>query len=255
MRNTRSSRAISSRIAWLSASRYEITGMGPIWANGPSPCNENARPREGRASPPPPAGAPARRAGGQLRMRSAPFRGAPPLLRRPHHSRGVCAHVRARTGRAARRRGEGSMRTWRWGAAVGAVVATLVISSASCGDDDNGGGGGAAPPQVDADPLHLEIQSVTIPEGANPRPVVRFRVTDQAGAPVDLMTELGNWNLGIPTAANRTVPNAVPRFTLAQLEDDGDYHSLYSATVAPRAFTSPGGPALPAADATQASYQ
>ncbi len=146
------------------------------------------------------------------------------------------------------------MRTWRFGAAVGAVVATLVISSASCGDDDDNGGG-AAPPQVDADPLHLEIQSVTIPEGANPRPVVRFRVTDQAGAPVDLMTELGNWNLGIPTAANRTVPNTVPRFTLAQLEDDGDYHSLYSATVAAKAFTSPGGPALPAADATQAAYE
>jgi OmcA/MtrC family decaheme c-type cytochrome len=94
---------------------------------------------------------------------------------------------------------------------------------------------------VDADPLHLEIQSVTIPEGANPRPVVRFRVTDQAGAPVDLMTELANWNLGVPTAANRTVPNTVPRFTLAQLDDAGNYTSYYAATVNPRTgWTAPG---------------
>jgi OmcA/MtrC family decaheme c-type cytochrome len=146
------------------------------------------------------------------------------------------------------------MRTWRYGVAVGAVLATLLISGASCGDDDDDGGA-AAPPQVDPDPLNLEIQSVTIPEGTNPRPVVRFRVTDAAGAPVDLATELANWNLGVPTAANRVKPHTVPRFTLSQLEDDGDYLSLYSATVAALAYTPQPGTVPPAAAATQATSQ
>jgi OmcA/MtrC family decaheme c-type cytochrome len=149
------------------------------------------------------------------------------------------------------------MRTQRWWVALGAVVATLVISTASCGDDDDDddGGTGNGGGQVDPDPLNLEIQSVTIPSGASPRPVIRFRVTDQAGAAVDLVAEIANWNLGVPTTANRVTPNSNPRFTLAQLEDDGDYLSLYSATVAPQSYTPQPGTVPPTGSAEQATSQ
>lgn len=142
------------------------------------------------------------------------------------------------------------MKTVRWGAAVGALVAAVLITSASCGDDDDDGQAAA---QVDPDPLNLEIQSVTIPPGEPARPVVRFRVTDAAGAPVDLAAEIG--------AANTTppgVPRTVPRFTLAALDDRGNYTSLYANTVNPRAYTfePPDGQTLPpAAATTQATSQ
>lgn len=119
------------------------------------------------------------------------------------------------------------MRTVRWGAGVGALVAALVLVGASCGDDDDDGGQAAAP-QIDPDPLNLEIQSVTIPTGENVRPVVRFRVTDASGAPIDLPTEIA-----ASIARPAGFPNTVPRFTFAQLDDRGNYTSYYAANVQP----------------------
>lgn len=131
------------------------------------------------------------------------------------------------------------MKTWRFGVVMGAFMATLVIVGASCGDDDDDA---PAPPvqpvaPVEPDPLNLEIQAVTIPPGENVRPVIRFRVTDGTGAPVSLETEIANYNLGFPTSANRVAPHIIPRFTLAQLDDFGDYTSYYASTRAPAAYT------------------
>jgi hypothetical protein len=132
------------------------------------------------------------------------------------------------------------MKTWRFGVVMGAFMATLVIVGASCGDDDDDTP--PTPPPVtetplDPDPLNLEIQAVTIPPGENVRPVIRFRVTDGTGAPVSLETEIANYNLGIPTSANRVTPHILPRFTLAQLDDFGDYTSYYASTREPAAYT------------------
>jgi OmcA/MtrC family decaheme c-type cytochrome len=127
------------------------------------------------------------------------------------------------------------------------LVSALVIGGASCGDDDGGGGG----QRVDADPLNLEILSVSLPDGAGARPVVQFRVTDQAGAPVDLAAEIAAAN-----ASPAGVPNTIPRFTLAQLDDLGNYTSLYASTVNPRTYTAPEGQTPPPAVAKeQAAYQ
>jgi OmcA/MtrC family decaheme c-type cytochrome len=124
------------------------------------------------------------------------------------------------------------MRTWRMGAVGGALAAALTIGLASCGDDDNGG---AAP--IDADRMRLEIQSATLPE-AGPA-TVRFRVLDQSGAPVDLEAEMAT-----TTAVPRTTG---PRFTLAMLDDDGDYRSYYEAVRQPAAYTFDGPIPTPAA--------
>ena len=128
------------------------------------------------------------------------------------------------------------MRMSRWGAAIGGVVAAAVIGAAGCGDSDSNNGGSTPTTSsgVDPDPLNLEIQAVTMPEGDKVRPVVRFRVTDGQGNPIDLATEVA--------AANTSpvgIPSSVPRFTLAQLDDDLDYTSYYASTVAPRAYTTP----------------
>jgi OmcA/MtrC family decaheme c-type cytochrome len=123
------------------------------------------------------------------------------------------------------------MRSWRWGVAVGAFATAAMLGVASCGDDDDDGGGGAAPPQVDADPVSLDIQAATVPEFASTaRPTVTFRVLDGSGAPIDLEAEL---------ATTATFPNMrssgarAPTFTLAMLDDNGDYVSYYSTTRVP----------------------
>lgn len=140
-----------------------------------------------------------------------------------------------------------------WRAGVGALGAALAVLAAGCGDDDNDGA--AAAPQVDPDPLHLEIQSVTLPDGANPRPVLRFRVTGAAGAPIDYAAEVANWNLGVPTAANRVFPHSIVRFTLAQLDDLGTYTSYYTNSRSAAAYTVPEGQTAPptASPSTQAA--
>ena len=100
------------------------------------------------------------------------------------------------------------MRTWRWGAAAGGLVAVLAFGLASCGDDDDDGA--AAPPQVDADPLRLEIQAATVPDArrSSHRPLPCPR---PAGAPINLEAEMAT-----TTAFPRTTG---PRFTLAMLDD------------------------------------
>lgn len=116
------------------------------------------------------------------------------------------------------------MTTWRWGFTVGAITAAAVLGLASCGDDDDDGGGGTTTQQVDPDPLRLEIQSATFPEGG--RPTVRFRVTDLAGNPIALEPELST------TAIPRLSRN--PAFTIAMLDDTGDYVNYYQTTTQPR---------------------
>jgi OmcA/MtrC family decaheme c-type cytochrome len=119
--------------------------------------------------------------------------------------------------------------TARWGVAAGAIAAAAMLGLASCGDDDNGTTA-AAPPQVDADPLRIEIQSAVVPDFAGTAaPTVRFRVVDGSGTPVNLEAEM---------ATTTRIPRTTgPRFTLSMLEDTGDYVSYYATTTAPRAYT------------------
>jgi OmcA/MtrC family decaheme c-type cytochrome len=122
------------------------------------------------------------------------------------------------------------MNTWRWGVAAGAFAAAAVLGIASCGDDDNGG---AAPPQISADPLSLEIQAATVPEFASTaRPTVTFRVLDGSGNPIDLEAELAT-----TAFPNLRSPGRAPTFTLAMLDDHGDYVSYYSTTRNPASYT------------------
>jgi OmcA/MtrC family decaheme c-type cytochrome len=115
-----------------------------------------------------------------------------------------------------------------------ATVMTIAVIGGACGDNDDdndgGGGGGGTVTPVDPDPLNLEIQAATVPEGGG-APTVRFRVTDQAGNPIDLATEVPK------SVAPATFPNTNPRFTLAMLKDDGDYLSYYATLRAPAAYT------------------
>ena len=122
------------------------------------------------------------------------------------------------------------MKTWRLGVAAGAIAAVLVLGIASCGDDN---GSSAAPPQISADPLTLEIQAATVPEFASTaRPSVTFRVLDGSGNPVDIEAELAT--TAVP---NLKSPGRAPTFTLAMLDDHGDYVSYYSTTRNPAAYT------------------
>jgi len=124
------------------------------------------------------------------------------------------------------------MRTsWRWGVAAGVIAGALVLGVASCGDDDVI----AAPPALSEDPLHLDIQSAVVPDFATTaRPTVTFRVTDGSNNPIDVEAEL---------ATTTTFPNLrasgarVPTFTLAMLDDHGDYVSYYTTTRAARDYT------------------
>jgi OmcA/MtrC family decaheme c-type cytochrome len=131
-------------------------------------------------------------------------------------------------------------RAWTKGAVAGALAA-MSLGLAGCGDDDNGGA--AAPPQVDADRTRLEIQSATVPDpagaGTAARPTVRFRVIDEKGAPVNLEAEM---------ATTTKFPNTTgPRFTLAMLDDDGNYRSYYETNATPKDYTFDGPKPTPAA--------
>ena len=132
------------------------------------------------------------------------------------------------------------MATWRWGVAAGALAAAAVLGVSSCGDDDDDGGGAAAPPPLEADTLRLEIESAVVPEfaGTAASPTVRFRVVDGSGAPVNLEAEMAT-----TTAVPRT---SGPRFTLAMLQETGDYLSYYEADRAPAAYTFDGTKPTPA---------
>ncbi len=118
--------------------------------------------------------------------------------------------------------------TWRVrGAAWTITAAMLVAFGAGCGDDDDDdgdGGGDGGGTQVDPDPLNLDIQAATFPAAG--RPTVTFRVTDQAGAPIDVPAEIGNANQATP----KPLPNLSPRFTFAMLDQFGDYRSYYQAS-------------------------
>jgi OmcA/MtrC family decaheme c-type cytochrome len=123
--------------------------------------------------------------------------------------------------------GESAMNTWRWGIAAGVVASAMVLGLASCGDDDNNTTTSTTPPQVDADPLRLEIQAATVPDFATTaRPTVTFRVLDGSNNPIDLEAEL---------ATTTTFPrvSTAPSFTIAMLNDLDDYVSYYSTTRAP----------------------
>jgi OmcA/MtrC family decaheme c-type cytochrome len=99
----------------------------------------------------------------------------------------------------------------------------------------------------------MEIQSITLPEGAGARPVVRFRITDTTtGQPLNMANEIAASN-----ASPAGIPNTVPRFTLAQRDDRNDYRSYYASTISPKAYTPPttAGTLPPQAPALQASYQ
>ncbi len=128
--------------------------------------------------------------------------------------------------------------TARWGVAAGAIAAAAMLGLASCGDDDNNTAA-AAPPQVSPDPLTLEIQAATVPEFATTaRPTVRFRVLGPSGTPINLDAEM---------ATTTTFPNTTgPRFTLAMLDEHGDYRSYYDASRAPAAYTFDGEKPTPA---------
>jgi OmcA/MtrC family decaheme c-type cytochrome len=132
-------------------------------------------------------------------------------------------------------------------ATVAAALAVAGLFAGACGDDDDdnnnpGDGDGNGTPTsptgnepgsgIDSDPLNFEIQSVTWPAEAGGRPVVTFRVTGEDGAPIDVAQEVANL-----IASPRAIPNISPRFTLAMLDDNGDYISYYETTRNPAAYT------------------
>jgi OmcA/MtrC family decaheme c-type cytochrome len=122
--------------------------------------------------------------------------------------------------------GESAMNTWRLGIAAGVIASAMVLGLASCGDDDNDTSA-AAPPQVDPDPLRLDIQAATVPDFATTaRPTVTFRVLDGSNNPIDLEAELATTT----SFPNLTSPGRAPTFTIAMLTDNDDYVSYYSTT-------------------------
>jgi len=140
---------------------------------------------------------------------------------------------RASGGAVAKEVAMSAMKTWRRGIAAGVIAGALLLGLASCGDDNVTTT--TAPPTLSEDPLHLEIQSAVVPDFATTaRPTVTFRVTDGSNNPIDLEAEL---------ATTTTFPNLratgarAPTFTLAMLDDHGDYVSYYSTTRAAAAYT------------------
>jgi OmcA/MtrC family decaheme c-type cytochrome len=134
--------------------------------------------------------------------------------------------------------------TW-WVAAAGALV------SAGC-NNSSSSSAAAPPPATSQGALTMTIESVTLPDGAGARPVVRFKVVDNTtGNPLDLPKEIAASN-----ANPKGIPNTVPRFTLAQRDDRNDYRSYYATTANPKAYTVPEGEvAPPTSSQLQASAQ
>lgn len=124
-------------------------------------------------------------------------------------------------------------KVWKTAAtSIAAAAALAAIGLSACGDDDKSTPA-ATGPQLDPDPLRLEIQSATVPEFATTaRPTVTFRVLGGDGSPIDLEAEFAATSF--PSFAS---PGRVPSFTLAMVDDNGDYVSYYSTTTAPRSYT------------------
>jgi OmcA/MtrC family decaheme c-type cytochrome len=126
---------------------------------------------------------------------------------------------------------------------IGALAGAFLLGA--CGDsrpvegEPQGGGATSGGAPVPEQPLVLDILSAQVPEGGG-RPTVTFRVTMPDGTPVDLPTELANAN-----ASPAAFPNTVPRFTLAALDENGEYRSYYTSQVAPRDYTPPAGATPP----------
>jgi OmcA/MtrC family decaheme c-type cytochrome len=109
--------------------------------------------------------------------------------------------------------------------------------------------------------LKLEIQSVNMPEGG--APTITFRATDQDDAPIDDFVDQA-WEGTRPLNTTATPPEqrtppylAAPRFTIAMLEDDGDYVDYFvrTATAVPFIETQGGDPVDPAIPSTiQANF-
>jgi OmcA/MtrC family decaheme c-type cytochrome len=100
--------------------------------------------------------------------------------------------------------------------------------------------------------LKLEIQSVNMPEGG--APTITFRATDQDGAPIDDYVDQA-WEGTRPLAEGeqRTPPYvSAPRFTIAMLQDNGDYLDYFSRTAngVPYIATSGADPTEPAVAST-----
>lgn len=142
---------------------------------------------------------------------------------------------------------------WAWAGALGVVA----LVGAGCGSSSSSGSA-APPPATSQGALRLVIESVTLPDpasatstGGSVRPVVRFRVTDAQGTPIDLAKEVAAANASPPGT-----PNTVPRFTLAQRDDRNDYRSYYATTASPKPYTVPDGfTAPPTSPQLQSTYQ
>lgn len=124
--------------------------------------------------------------------------------------------------------------TWR-GAALGAVAtAAVALAVGACGDarKSPSGSGQTATNEAVVAPygFKIEITGASIPADptatATP-PTVTFSVSDANGAPIQaLKDELGKAPNGSTPASGYPYTNA-PRFTLARLDGDAGYHSLY----------------------------
>ncbi|HET8539456.1 MAG TPA: OmcA/MtrC family decaheme c-type cytochrome [Anaeromyxobacter sp.] len=120
-------------------------------------------------------------------------------------------------------------------AALGAAaVAAAAFAVGACGETRKRGGGGGPPPANEAVVapygFKIEITGVDVPAdptAAATPPTVTFRVTDADGAPIlGLKEELARAPSGQTPATGHPHVNA-PRFTLARLEPDDAYRSLY----------------------------
>jgi OmcA/MtrC family decaheme c-type cytochrome len=127
--------------------------------------------------------------------------------------------------------------TWRRAAVGAGAIAVAVIVVQACGKSRTVGPGDTGGPQpsgnektVAAAGFKLEILSADLPADATSDatpPTVTFRATDENGTPIqNLKDELASAPAGSTPAKAYPYTNA-PRFTLARLEPDDTYHSLY----------------------------
>lgn len=140
---------------------------------------------------------------------------------------------------------------WRTAAtSIAAAMTLAALGLSACGDDDKDTPA-ATGPQLDQDPLRLEIQAATVPDFATTaRPTVTFRVLAGDGSPIDLEAELAATTF--PSFAS---PGRVPSFTLAMLDDNGDYVSYYSTTANARSYTYIPDPEVLGSQTTEASVK